>query len=149
MREAEGAQPLAELDADVPVLGRGARERLFLVIRELGRHAVGRHGRPLIVGVPEVDVERLDLLGQEEDCAAGRPHFFAFVVREALAPPLQQRELLFVETFRDRSPSISLTRIRRKGTPFVPIEGGLGYASTPHSRSGFATTSIFTRSAVE
>src|SRR5687768_2581984 len=75
---AAGAAP------EVPEPGEQARGQLRL----------RRRGRAL---APEVDVQVLDLLDQEQDRATGRAELLTGVVLEPLPPTAQEFELLFIE----------------------------------------------------
>jgi hypothetical protein len=65
-----------------------------------------------VAHVPEVDVEPLDLVAQQQDGAAGRAHLFALVERQSFPPTPQQRELFFVQAIRGRvlAPEINAPR---------------------------------------
>jgi hypothetical protein len=53
--------------------------------------------------VPEIDVQALDLLDQEQNRTPGGPHLVAAVVQQTLAPFPQSLQLVFVEAIRSES----------------------------------------------
>ena len=86
----ERAQPAAQRRAEVD---GGLLDRAFG--RALGLFEPAR--------VPQVDVEQLDLLDQEEDRAAGGPDLVPAIGQQTLAPCPQNLELVFVEPLRRQS----------------------------------------------
>ena len=85
----EGTEPAAQGRAEL-VGGLG-----FALGRRLGRLEPPR--------MPQVDVEPLDLLDQEQDRAPGCPHLVAGVVQQPFAPGPQGFDLVFVEALRRQS----------------------------------------------
>ena len=66
---------------------------------------IGRRGSVDRSGlrVPEVDVEKLDLVDQELDRLAGGPDLLALVRRQPCSPGTQDADLLFVKPFRKQT----------------------------------------------
>jgi hypothetical protein len=88
----------------VPERTEAAPERRAEVLGGLlGRDFCIRFRRFEARGMPEVDVQQLDLLDQEEDRAPGGPDLVPAVVQQPLAPCPQSFELVFVEAVRRTS----------------------------------------------
>ncbi|HYX89281.1 MAG TPA: hypothetical protein VE753_07920 [Gaiellaceae bacterium] len=82
-----------------------AEHRAEIVGKLLRLHLGGGLGlaRADAAGMPQVDVQLLDLLDQEQDGPAGRAYLVAAVVQQTLAPSPQGLELVFVEPLRRQS----------------------------------------------
>jgi hypothetical protein len=70
--------------------------------------------------VPEVDVEQLDLLDQEQDRPTRGPDLVPAVVQQTLTPRPQSLELVFVEAVRYQS----LEHAATPGSPMRPLVAG-------------------------
>src|SRR5712691_10330915 len=86
----KGAEPAPELRAEV----------IWRLVGRCFRRVVCRAQS---ASVPQVDVEDLDLLDQEQNRLPGGAHLVADVVEQTLAPRPQSLQLVFVEPVRRRS----------------------------------------------
>jgi hypothetical protein len=125
----EGPEPAPERRAELvgALLGRGlgfTLRRLLTVRRSLTLR------RPESARVPQVDVQELDLLDQEQDCATGGPDLVPTVVEETLAPRPQSLELVFVEPGRRQS----LLPCRRDAPYLDPVSNAVSQAVVPCPR---------------
>jgi hypothetical protein len=68
-----------------------------ILLGALAAVAVTRSYRDRRFGVPQVDVERFDLLDQQEDRPAGCSQLVAFGLHEPRAPAPELVDLVFVE----------------------------------------------------
>jgi hypothetical protein len=98
---------------------------LSLGLLLLGRLILGRD-RLQSAGVPQIDVQPLDLLDQKQDRAAGGPHLVTAVTQQTLAPGPQGLDLVLVEPVRRESlllvcPALTSICVKRPFTRVIHL----------------------------